>query len=132
MRVTQAAVLGVALWTTVSAGGFANQAPEPGEAPGLASRQKRILFLAIDDFTQPYLRLIVEAFHETVLADSSSPVLYLESLDASRFQKPDYLDGLRDWYRRKYAATRFDLIVAIGEGAVEFLAGSDGGPWPGT
>jgi len=131
MRVIEA-LLGVVLWTSVSASALANQTPKVGDASSAAVSQKRILFLAVDDFTQPYLRLIVDAFHQAVLADPSSPVLYLESLDASRFEKPDYLEGIRNWYRSKYAGTRFDLIVAIGEDAVGFLARGSGEPWPGT
>jgi signal transduction histidine kinase len=92
--------------------------------------QKHILFLAVDDLTRPYLRLITDAFSETALADPVSPAVYFEALDATRFQKADYLDGLSRWYRQKYAETRIDLIVAIGEDAVAFLARQQ--PWPGA
>jgi signal transduction histidine kinase len=113
-------------------GASANQIADPGDASATANSQKRILFLAVDDFAQPYLRLIIDAFHAVVVADPASPVLYLESLDATRFEKADYLDEVRDWYRRKYAGVRFDLIVASGEDAVGFLARDAGEPWPGT
>jgi signal transduction histidine kinase len=116
----------------MSVGAAANQASDTSDASASADSQKRILFLAVDDFAQPYLRLIIDAFHQVIVADPASPVLYLESLDASRFERPDYLDGIRDWYRRKYAGVRFDLIVASGEDAVGFLARDGEEPWPGT
>lgn len=126
------AALSVALLVTLPAVVSAQPSVPSGQETSDTVPHKRILFLAVDDFTRPYLRMIVEAFNETILADPSSPALYFESLDASRFQKPDYLDGLRDWYRRKYASTPIDLIVAIAEDAVAFLARSSGEPWSDT
>lgn len=118
MRLVARVILCVVLWTILSAQALADQ--------------KRILFLAVDDFTQPYVRSIVDGFNEGLLADAGSPILYLESLDASRFESADYLGRVRDWYRTKYADTHFDLIVAIGEDAVDFLVKGSREPWPDT
>jgi signal transduction histidine kinase len=92
--------------------------------------QPSILFLAVDDFTRPYIRLMFEAFTDTVSAAQSAPAIYFESLDASRFQEPHYLDDLREWLRRKYSGRHIDLIMPIAEDALGFLADARGEPWP--
>jgi signal transduction histidine kinase len=94
------------------------------------NRQQNVLFLAIEDFTRPAMRLIFEAFSDAVLVDPAAPALYFESLDASLFERKHYLDELREWLGRKYKDTRIDLVVAIGEDAVGFLADAHGKPWP--
>jgi signal transduction histidine kinase len=95
-----------------------------------AGVQPGVLFLAIDDFTQPYLRLLFEAFSSAVAAAPSAPAIYFESLDALRFEQRQYLDDLREWLRRKYQNERIDLVVPIGEDALAFLAEARGEPWP--
>jgi signal transduction histidine kinase len=58
--------------------------------------------------------------------------VYFESLDALRFEGPLHLEAVRDWLGRKYADRRVDLVVALGEDAVDFLAARSGEPWPHT
>jgi hypothetical protein len=60
----------------------------------------------------------------------NAPAIYFESLDASRFAQPQYLEDLREWLRRKYRDTGIDLVVSVGEDALGFLADSHGEPWP--
>ena len=91
--------------------------------------QSSILFLAIDDFTRPYMRLIFEAFTDAVSTAAKPPAIYFESIDASRFGEPRYLENLRDWLSRKYSDKRIDLIVPIGEDALGFLIAAHGEPW---
>src|SRR5262245_14781068 len=92
--------------------------------------QKSILFLATDHFTRPYMRLIFEGFTDEVLKSSNPPGLYFETLDASRFEEDQYLENLRGWLREKYRERHIDMIVAIAEDALGFLARSRGEPWP--
>jgi signal transduction histidine kinase len=92
--------------------------------------QSNILFLAIDDFTRPYMRLMFESFTDAVLKASNPPAIYFESLDAPRFEAPQYLENLRDWLSRKYRARQIDLIVTIAEEPLRFLAAASGKPWP--
>jgi signal transduction histidine kinase len=107
----------------------AAQPAAPAATPA-GSSQQGVLFLAIDDFTRLYLRLMFEAFSTTVAAAPNTPAVYFESLDALRFEHPRYFDDLRDWLRRKYQNVRIDLVVAISEDAVAFLADARGEPWP--
>jgi signal transduction histidine kinase len=92
--------------------------------------QQGVLFLGIDDFTRPYMRLLFEAFSDTVAAEQNAPAIYFESLDALRFERTQYLDGVREWLGRKYQETRIDLVVPISEDALAFLADARGEPWP--
>lgn len=92
--------------------------------------QQGVLFLAIDDFTRPYSRLLFESFSNAVAAEQNAPVIYFESLDALRFEDRQYLGDLREWLRRKYRDSRIDLVVPISEDALAFLADARGEPWP--
>ena len=92
--------------------------------------QPAILVLTVEDFTRPYVRQLTDEIRDTVLAAPDPPVVYLESLDASRFGGRQYFEGFRDWLGRKYADRHLDLIVALGEDAVASLAGEHGEPWP--
>jgi len=97
-----------------------------------ATRQSQILILAADDFTRPWVQLTVEGFRDVVLKHPNPPVLSFETLDAPRFDGPEYAEKLRAWWSYKYRDRPFDLIVALGEDTVRFLAEHDGDPWPQT
>src|SRR6478609_1153696 len=131
MRRMPGLIVGVAFLMSLATNPLACEGG-PLAASADAAGQKHVLFLAVDDLTQPYLRLITEAFSRVLLSDPTSPALYFETLDASRFEKPAYLDGLRDWFRQKYAGTRIDLIVAIGEDAPAFIASAPQPVWKGA
>jgi signal transduction histidine kinase len=104
-------------------------ASEPS-AVGHATAQPGVLLLSIDDFTRPYVRLIFESFSQRVLAAPNAPAIYFESLDASRFSEPHYLEEVRAWLDRKYRDVRVDLVLPVGEEALAFLADRPGEPWP--
>jgi signal transduction histidine kinase len=91
--------------------------------------QSSIVFLAVDDLSRPYMPLIFDAFSDVALTASSPPAVYFESLDALRFEKTQYLANLRQWLRLKYGDKRVDLVVAVGEDALGFLADSHGELW---
>src|SRR5215510_6981957 len=76
--------------------------------PRSVEAQPNVLFLALDDFTRPYMRLMFEAFTDAVAKAPNPPAIFFESLDASRFEEPEYLGNLREWLRRKYSARRID------------------------
>jgi signal transduction histidine kinase len=46
---------------------------------------------------------------------------YSEFLDPARFSDPEYHVALRDFLRLKYKGHQFDLLIAMGEDAVEFV-----------
>jgi signal transduction histidine kinase len=47
--------------------------------------------------------------------------VYTEFMDISRFREPDYQNTLRDFYRRKYAGKRIDLMIGVMSPSLEFL-----------
>ncbi len=113
------------------------QAPSPElvtkpTSPVERAGQPGILVLASDDFTRPFLNRITDGFRDVTLTGPTPPVLYFESLDASRFERTGSLAELRDWLRRKYARHSIDLIVTIGDDALAFLAPNERSPWPGV
>ncbi len=89
-----------------------------------------ILVLAVDEVSVPYVRLITDTFTQIVRSAPNPPAVYLESLDASRFEGPDSFEASRDWLRRKYARRRIDLVVTVGDDALAFLARNRGDLWP--
>jgi signal transduction histidine kinase len=107
----------------------AGQEPEASYPPD-EGRQQSVLFLAVEDFTRPYVRILFESFSDRVLAAPRAPAIYFESLDATRFEQKEYLDDVRDWLSRKYDNTRIDLVMPLGEDALGFLADAHGEPWP--
>jgi signal transduction histidine kinase len=117
-----------AAMTMIASLTLAAQGTDP-PAPG-GTAQQSVLFLAVEDFTRPYVRLIFEAFSDAVLAAPDAPVIYFETLDASRFEDARHLENVREWLRRKYRDTRIDLVAAISEDALAFLASAKGEPWP--
>jgi signal transduction histidine kinase len=58
--------------------------------------------------------------------------LYTEHLDRLRFADASYVDGLREWLRKKYAAAPPDVLVAAGPGALAFLSDPATTPFPGV
>src|SRR5262245_15251902 len=111
----------VAVFTTTAASSArASQPAESSQEPGL-SAQQGVLFLVVEDFTRPYMRLMFEAFTAAVSNAPNPPAIYFESLDITRFQQKQYLADLRGWLSRKYKGTRIDLVVPVSEDALEFL-----------
>lgn len=47
---------------------------------------------------------------------------YSEFIDQSRFPGADYLDAFRDFLGLKYGDRRFDLVIAMGDIPLEFVA----------
>lgn len=103
----------------------ATQAAEP-------PRQARVLILVIDDQTRLWAQRIVGGIHDVLLSVPNPPALYIEGFDVSRFTSPTYAADFRGWLARKYSDRPLDLIIAIGEDAVGFLAEARGQPWPDT
>lgn len=49
---------------------------------------------------------------------------YSEFLDEARFSRPEYRIAFRNFLRSKYTGLEFDLLVAMGDAPLDFLAGS--------
>jgi hypothetical protein len=58
--------------------------------------------------------------------------LYSEFIDQSRFDRSEYLGAFRDFLGFKYADRRFDLVVAMGDMPLEFVAANRERLFPGV
>jgi len=56
--------------------------------------------------------------------------LFTEHMERVRLPDPGYGNALRDWLRIKYARARPDVVVAVGDDAIAFLADPETVPWP--
>src|SRR5262245_20092295 len=120
------------LSAVVSFDARAESVPIRAPQPHALRSQPSIVALAVDDFTRPYLRLINDQLRDVMLAAPRAPALFFESLDASRFGDGSHLDEVRAYFERKYSTRSIDLVIALGEDALEFLARDRSRPWPGA
>ena len=92
--------------------------------PGLlpAEARKSVLFVFDEDKDFPGLAMVNRSLRETFRSELKSDVeFYSESLNLSQFRDQDHDVVLRDSFRRKYAGTRLDLIVAVMGPSLDFL-----------
>lgn len=84
---------------------------------------KNILILNSYDADLPLIRAITRG----VQAENRDWNIsyFTENMDACRFPCKDHLNILEQLYRRKYRSVKPDLIIAIGNHAVDFLAQRD-------
>jgi signal transduction histidine kinase len=88
----------------------------------LAADQKRVLALYTTRKDEQ-LSIIGERHLPQLLEAGLGEGLdyYSEFIDSGRFPDPSHADVFRDFLRLKYRAQRFDLVIAVGDVAVEFL-----------
>lgn len=84
---------------------------------------KNILILNSYDADLPLIRAITRG----VQAENRDWNIsyFTENMDACRFPCNDHLSVLEQLYRRKYRSVKPDLIIAVGDHAVDFLAERD-------
>ena len=88
----------------------------------LAEARKRVLIVFDEDKEFPGLAMINRSLRDTFRADVPDGIeFYSESMNLSQFGTPAYDDVLRNHFRRKYAGTRPDLIVAVMGPSLHFL-----------
>jgi hypothetical protein len=77
--------------------------------------RRQILFLYDEnEATFPGLARIDRSLRDSFQSEYGKEVdFYSESLDVSHFQRAGYDRILADYYRRKYAGKKLDLIVAV-------------------
>lgn len=93
------------------------------DSPPAAAQQKQVLVLhavrrdaqiaSLGDSKLP--RMLDRGLPDTI-------DYHAEYLDLPRFPQPEYQAALRDFLRHKYEANRFDVILAMHEVALQFLA----------
>ena len=88
--------------------------------PGV--QMPNVLFLYSFNDTFPWEWRFKKGLHYALLHDVTASLrLYEETLDASRFEGEAYHKALKDFFKRKYAALPFSLVVAENGPASEFL-----------
>lgn len=98
-----------------------------------AERQKRVLVLYA---TRRDAQIVIVGDREisSKLEQSVAGGIdyYSEFLDEARFSRPEYRSAFRDFLRSKYSGLPFDVIVAMGDAPLDFLAGSRDQLFPDT
>jgi hypothetical protein len=90
--------------------------------PEVAEGRKHILLVFDEDKDFPGLARLNQSLRAAFLSELDGNVeFYSESLSLSQFRDERHDGVLRDYYRRKYAGTRLDLIVAVMGPSLEFL-----------
>ena len=90
--------------------------------PQIAEGRKNILLVFDEDKDFPGLAMLNQSLRAAFLSELHGDVeFYSESLNLSQFRNRRHDGVLRDYYRRKYAGTRLDLVVAIMEPSLDFL-----------
>jgi signal transduction histidine kinase len=91
-------------------------------SPAAAEPRKTILLVFDEDPDFPGLSVIDSNLRETFKAGLPGGVEFCsEALNLSQFKNPGYEGVLRDYFRRKYASKRVDLIVAVMQPALDFV-----------
>jgi PAS domain S-box-containing protein len=95
--------------------------------------QKRVLMLSEFRPDTPYNIQRQNIIRDTLTeALKGSVDYYPEFIDPPAFSDEDHQPALRDFLRRKYGRTRFDVIVVVGRTALEFVRTSGGDLFPGV
>jgi signal transduction histidine kinase len=97
------------------------------------SRPWSVLVLFSEDTLQPATEAMQHGLMDAVsaIADTDAPRLYFEYLDRTRptdERCPD--DVLAETLQDKYGTRAIDVVVPIGQGAIEFVARRHGALWP--
>ena len=126
----RASVLALAVLTSATPGaGLA--APRPGVPEG--SAVTRIVVLHSERLELPGSLRFDESLRAALATGGGGPFdVFSESLDTTRFPTADGRLAQRDYWRRKYADRKPDLIVSIGDAAREFLVRHRASLFPGT
>lgn len=81
-----------------------------------SNEPKRVLILLENDSSWPAYRLIVENTRATMRAGSPGGIfIFDEHLDRVLFPDPQFQEQQAAWIQRKYASSKLDLVVAVGD-----------------
>ncbi|HEX2829112.1 MAG TPA: sensor histidine kinase [Burkholderiales bacterium] len=90
--------------------------------PSATGAASKVLIVFDEDNDLPGLAVINRSLREGFTAELKGEVeLYSESLNLSQFTSPDHDAILLENFRRKYAGTRLDLVVAVLGPSLDFL-----------
>ena len=93
-----------------------------GLFPAGVRAEHNVLLVFDEDKDLPGLAAINRSLREGLRAEFNADVVfYSESLQLSQFGSPEYDGVIGDYFRRKYAGKRIDLIVAVMGPTLDFL-----------
>ncbi len=116
-------LLAMVAWLGVAPGSHAAAAEAAQALP-------RVLELFEDD---PEVSIVNADFQTALRSALATPVdLRTEHFDSNHLAGRAYRDALRQWLAIRYAGNPPEVIVALGEGAVGFLADAETNPWQGV
>ncbi len=101
--------------------------PSPQPDPSV---QQEILLLFSEDPTAPWTGRFAEGFADVAERNAPVPVLYFEYLDIARFHDNADVEAFRTWLVSKYQRRDIDIVVPIGEPAMQFVADHREQLWP--
>jgi len=103
-------------------------------APAVADEPlRRVLVLLSERRELPGNAAFEESLRAALASAPSGPVeVYSESLDVARFSSPVDRQTQVDFLRRRYADKKLDLVITVGEPALEVVAKRNGQIFPAT
>ena len=93
-------------------------------APASLAQERQKTVLSLLSVRREAIGTTVEPVIERILGNGLSGHLdyYTEFIDFARFSDPRYRDAVRDFLRAKYAGLNFDLVIANGDDALDFVS----------
>src|SRR5690349_9337997 len=94
---------------------------------------KRVLILYDENTDFSGLAILDDSIKATLKTGMPAGLeIYTEYMDVSRFHEPGYAATLRDFFRRKYAGRRIDVVMPVMSPAFEFALEHGATTWPGA
>ena len=107
--------------------------PEERSLETEAKEKKNVLILYDERPDLPGLKLLDESVAKNLGAAFGPQVnLYRECLDLTRFSEADYDEFIAQYYKRKYAHKKLDVVLAVMEPSLNFVLKHGGDIFPGV
>src|SRR5215831_14493024 len=97
------------------------------------SLPRTILFLDEDTPIYPWFRQMSEAFYAAIKMETANPpFVFIENLGIDAYDKLDYFDIVRSYFREKYRNKAIGVIVSNASRYLQFTLSLRDELWPGT
>jgi hypothetical protein len=97
-----------------------------------AKEVRRVLvFNDLGSISSPGFAAIDQAIFAGLEKSPYQIEFYNENLEITLFSDPDSQRGFKEWYVQKYRDRKPDVIIAVGQGSLKFMAGSHETAFPG-
>jgi signal transduction histidine kinase len=97
------------------------------DASGAANRAggsgKSVLIVHAEDPYLPWVSEVTTGIYRVLEAapPAARPTIYVENLDLARFPEPGRTGARTAWLREKYSVQKFDAILVVSTGALDFV-----------